>query len=200
MSDKIKILESFFKKEGGIIRFSDILNAGFHPDTLIAMEKSSKIKKLAYGLYYLVGYMPQEHPDLIVASLQAPRGIICLISALSFHNATTEIPMKVDMAIERGTRIYRTEYPPIKFYRFSEKTWNAGVEKHNIEGKIIKIYCLPKTIADCFKFRNKIGIDVAREALKIAVREKGEKPTEIIKYAKLCRVASIMKPILETII
>ncbi|MGM0568544.1 MAG: type IV toxin-antitoxin system AbiEi family antitoxin domain-containing protein [Elusimicrobiota bacterium] len=200
MPNKINKLEEYFKKNNGILKFSDITNAGFHPDTLTSLEEKGQIEKVAYGIYSLIDYIPDEYPDLVIASLQAPRGVVCLISALSFHNATTEIPGKVEMAIERGTRKYKIEYPPVKFYYFSKKTWEAGIEKHQIEGKKIKVYNLAKTIADCFKFRNKIGADIAREALKIAVREKNISPKEIMKYSKRCRVSTIVKPILETLI
>lgn len=200
MESKAQKLIKFFKNKGGITRFSDILKAGFHPDSLISIEKEGKVEKLARGLYCLTDFVPSSHPDLVSASLQATRGVICLISALSFHEVTNEIPKYIDIAIVRGTHANRIKYPPVKFYQFSINTWKTGVEEHDIEGHKIKVYNLAKTIADCFKFRNKIGIDVAREAMKIAVQEKGEKPTEIIKFAKLCRVTTIIKPILETIL
>ena len=104
------------------------------------------------------------------------------------------------MAIPTGARANKIEYPPVQFYRFSQSTWKTGVETHEIEGHKIKIYSLAKTIADCFKFRNRIGINVARESLKIAITEKKVKPTEIYKYAKICRVDKIVKPILEAMI
>lgn len=200
MPGKSKELIDYFKTQSGVVRFSDILNAGFHSDTLNSLEQSGKIEKIAHGLYKLAGYIPGEYPDLVIASLQAPRGIICLITALSFHNATTEIPKKIEIAIARGSRAYKIKYPPVKFYRFSEITWKSGIEEHWIEGKQMKIYSLSKTIADCFKFRNKIGIDVAREALKIAIQEKRAKPVDIMKYAKLCRITGIVKPIIEAML
>jgi len=138
------------------------------------------------------------YPDLVIASLQAPKGVICLISALSFYEVTNEVPRYVDIAIPAGTRANKIKYPPVRFYRFSTKTWEAGVEVHLAEEHKIRVYNLAKTIADCFKFRNKIGINVARDALKIAVTEKGIRPQDIMKYAKMCRVGKIIKPILET--
>ena len=141
-----------------------------------------------------------SYPDLVIASLQAPRGTVCLVSALAFHEATNEIPRYVDIAIPAGTRANRIKYPPVRFYRFSVKTWNAGVESHQAEGHEIRVYNLAKTIADCFKFRNRIGVNVVRDALKIAITEKGIKPQDIMKYAKICRVHKIVKPILETMI
>ena len=200
MQVRTQELMSFFQSHGEVARFSAILKAGFHPDSLSALEKEGRVKKIARGLYRVTNYTPGSHPDLVIASLQAPRGVICLLSALSFHEATSEIPRYVDLAIPQSTHANRIKYPPVRFYRFAPKTWKAGIEKHEIEGHRIKVYSLAKTIADCFKFRNKIGIDPAREALKVAVTEKGMKLKEIMQYAKICRVDSIVKPILNAII
>lgn len=193
-------LINFFKSNGGIVRFSAILKAGFHPDSLNTLEKEKRVEKIARGLYKLADYDFGEHPDLVIASLQAPRGVICLLSALSFHEATVEIPKYVDIAILKGTHAYRIKYPPVRFYRFDSKAWKAGIEEHKIEGYRIKVYNLAKTIADCFKFRNKIGMNVARESLKVAITEKDIRPNEIMQYAKICRVDSIIKPILEAML
>ena len=200
MPAKAQALITFFKKHGGVVRFSAVLKAGFHSDSLIALEKEGKVEKIGRGLYRLMNYAIAVHPDLVTASLQAPRGIICLLSALAFHEATNEIPKHVDIAIQRRTHANRINYPPVKFYQFSPATWEAGIETHEIGGHKVRIYSLAKTVADCFKFRNKIGADVAREALKTAVSEKHEKPKEIMRYAKICRIDTFIKPLLETML
>ncbi len=200
MQRKTQELINFFQSNSGVVRFSAILKAGFHPDSLSTLVKEKKVEKIARGLYRLTNYDIGDHPDVVIVSLQAPRGVICLLSALSFHEATVEIPKYVDIAIPRGTHAYRIKYPPVRFYRFDPKAWKSGIEEHKIEGYKIKVYNLAKTIADCFKFRNKIGINVAREALKIAAAEKNIKLKEIMEYAKICRVDSIIKPILETML
>ena len=200
MSPKIQTLIRLFQKNKGILRFSMILKAGFHPDSLTALVKDKKVEKIGRGLYQLTGQQPGSHPDLVAACLQAPKGVICLLSALSFHEATDEIPGSVDLAIARGIHANKIDYPPVKFYRLTLNAWKAGIEEHKIEGHKIKIYNLAKTVADCFKFRNRIGIDVAREALKIAVKEKRIDPKEIMRYAKICRVVNVIKPILETML
>lgn len=200
MPKKIQELVSFFRRSGGIVRFSAILKAGFHSDSLYALERENKIEKIARGLYKLTNYDIGAYPDLVISTLQAPQGVICLLSALSFHEATIEIPKYVDIAIPRGAHAYKIKYPPARFYRFGSKAWKAGIEEHKIEGYKVKIYNLAKTIVDCFKFRNKIGMNVAREALKTAVAEKNIKPKEIMQYAKICRVDNIIKPILETML
>ncbi len=200
MEKKTDQIIEYFKSYGGIVRFSSIRKAGFHPDLIKKNENKGKIEKIGRGLYKLVGDNIGSHPDCLIASIQTSQGVICLVSALYFYEATNEIPRFVDIAIPTGARANKIEYPPVKFYRFSQSTWKAGVEKHEIEGHTVKIYSLAKTIADCFKFRNKIGINVAREALKVAINEKHVKPKDIMKYAKICRVDRIIKPILETMI
>jgi predicted transcriptional regulator of viral defense system len=191
---------AYFQNHGGIARFSSIVKAGFHPDVLKGLERKGRVERIAWGLYRLTSSSLSPHPDFIITCLQAPKGVICLLSALSFHEATNEIPRSVNIAIPYGARANKIIYPPVKFYRFSPKAWKAGVEEHEIGGHRIRIYSLAKTIADCFKFRNKIGVDIARDALKTSIAEKGIKPTEIINFAKICRVDRIIKPILETIL
>jgi predicted transcriptional regulator of viral defense system len=202
MPNRKQELVSFFKSNRGIVRFSAILKAGFHPDSLKSLVKEEKIERIARGIYKFTGrnYAFERYPDFVTVSLQAPRGVICLLSALSFYEITTEIPRYVNIAIPQGTHAYRIKYPPVRFYRFDFKSWKSGIEKHKVEGYEIRVYNLAKTIADCFKFRNKIGINIAREALRDAVKEKGIKPAEIIHYAKICRVDNIIKPILEAML
>jgi predicted transcriptional regulator of viral defense system len=200
MNTKTAELLNYFQNHGGTARFSTVLKAGFHSDTLKALEKAEKLNKIARGLYRVANYELGSHPDLVAASLQAPRGIICLVSALAFHEATDEIPHWIDIAIPKRSRANRIKYPPVRFYHFAPETWEAGIEEYKIESHNIRVYSLAKTIADCFKFRNRIGLDVARAALKVAILEKNTKPNEIMKFAKLCRVDGIVKPIVEAIL
>jgi len=200
MSIKTEQLVKFFQKQEGILRFSTILKKGYHSDTLTSLEQEGIVEKIGHGLYKLSEYTIASHPDLVGACLQAPKGVVCLISALAFFEVTNEIPKAVDLAIPRGSRASKIKYPPVSFYQFTQKSWESGIEEHNIEGHTIKIYNLAKTIADCFKFRNKIGIDIARDALKTAITEKMVTPKTIMHYAKICRISNIIKPILESII
>jgi len=200
MIAKGKELVDFFKKQKGVSRFSAVLKAGFHSDTLLSLEKEGVVEKIGRGLYKLQEGRTLSNPDLVVAALKVPKGVVCLVSALSFHEATDEIPRYVDLAIPRGARANKIDSPPVKYYRFTPEAWEAGIEEHKIDGHIVRIYSLAKAIADCFKFRNKIGAQIARDALKEAVTEKKVPPKEIMQYAKLCRVVNIIKPILETIL
>ena len=200
MKLKSQTLIDFFQQHNGVVRFSSILKAGFHPDMLHDLQQEGKVEKIARGLYRMSQYPFNSYPDLILASLQAPRGIICLLSALAFHETTNEIPRFVDIAIPAGTRANKIAYPPVRFYHFSPKAWELGIEQHQFDRHRIRVYCLAKTLADCFKFRNKIGTNIATEALKSAVSEKNINPQEIMAYAKICRVDKIMKPLLEILI
>ncbi|MEW6088729.1 MAG: transcriptional regulator [bacterium] len=200
MNNKKEKLIDFFKKRGGLAGYAEITKAGFNRALIKVSLKSGSIDKVDRGLYRLSEGSTLSNPDFAAVSIRVPKGVICLLSALSFHEATNEIPHQVDIAIPRGAHPNKIEYPPVKFYRFGHGTWKAGIEEHEIENHSIKIYCLAKTVADCFKFRNKIGMNVARDALKIAVKEKGIKPKEIMQYAKVCRVDNVIKPIVEAML
>ncbi len=198
-SKEAKLIE-FLRKKGGMASYSELSKAGFNKTLLKTSLKNNRVNRIDRGLYRLSEGMSFSNPDLIAISIKIPRGVVCLLSALAFHEATNEIPKYVDVAIPRGTHENRIKYPPIRFYRFAPKVWEAGMENREIEGHKIKIYCLAKTVADSFKFRNRIGVNVAREALKVAITEKHIKPKEIMQYAKICRVDKIIKPILETML
>mgnify|MGYP001592285348 CR=1 FL=1 len=193
-----KLIE-FIKKRGGFARYSDLIKAGFYKALINDALDSGQLERFSRGVYSL-SEIDLSQPDFVTVSVMVPKGVICLISALSFHEATDEIPQAVDLAITRGTRASKINYPPVKFYRLAPETWKAGIEEHEIDGHKIRVYCLAKTIADCFKFRNKVGVDVAREALKIAVIEKKIKPKEIMRYSKICRVDRIIKPLIEAML
>jgi predicted transcriptional regulator of viral defense system len=193
-------LVDFLKKKGGIASYADIMQAGFNKALLKSIMNSGRILKVDRGLYRLSEGFTIPNPDLVVASIKIPKGTVCLLSALAFHEATDEVPRYVYIAIPRGSHANKIKYPPVKIYRFAPNAWRTGIEKHKIGKYEIKVYSLAKTVADCFKFRNKIGIDVARQALKVALEERGVEPTEIMKYAKICRVHRIIKPIIEAMI
>ena len=200
MKTKKEELKAAFKRNKGILRFSAMLKAGFHRLEIKSLLEAEKIEKIGRGIYHLKKGSGFSNPDLVNVALQTSRGVICLISALSYHNATDEVPNRIYVAIPRGLRANKIDYPPVQYFRFSEKAWKTGIEMHTIDGYPVRIYSLAKTIADCFKYRNKIGLSVARDALKTAVSEKKVKPTEIMRYAEICRVHKIMRPYLETLL
>jgi len=141
-----------------------------------------------------------EHHHLVEAALRVSRGVVCLLSALRFHNLTTQSPFKVWMAIDRKAHLPAAGGLPLRFVRFSGAALSVGVEEHILEGVTVKIYAPAKTVADCFKYRHKIGLDVALEALRDLLRRDRASLNEIWRYARICRVANVMRPYLEALV
>jgi len=191
---------NYFKESGGVLRHSDIEKKGFHHQSLSSLHKKGRIEKINRGLYKLKEYEPDNNLELVYASMQSAKGVVCLISALYFHEITDEIPSEVQMAIPKGSRRNLITYPKVRFYNFSKETWAAGIEEIEESGHTFRIYSAAKTIADCFKFRSQIGVDVIIDAIKRSIREKKADPLEIYKYTEICRVDKIARPILEALI
>ncbi len=181
---------------GGLARTRDFLAAGIHPQHLYRMRDEGILECTARGLYQIAGQIPAE-PDLATICKKIPEGVICLISALSIHEITTEIPRYVSVALKRGSEKPRIDYPPVQYYWMSGAAFTEGVERHDIGGFDVPVYCVEKTLADCFKYRNKIGMDVVLEALKFYRERCRFDGTKIMHYAKVCRVDNIMRPYLE---
>jgi predicted transcriptional regulator of viral defense system len=140
---------------------------------------------------------PIGNPDLITVSLRFPKAVVCLISALSYHGMTTQIPHEVSVAVPREARMPSLDYPPVHAYKFSTEAFESGIEKLQIDGVTVRIYSVEKTLADCFKYRNKLGMDVVLEALKLYRGQKKFNMDKLLKYARVCRVEKVMKPYLE---
>ena len=193
-------LIQFFKSHKGICRFSEILKAGFNAKHLSELLKEGFIHKIGRGFYQLDQVPSLSSPDLVMSALKCKGSIVCLISALHFYGVTDEVPKSVYLAIPKGARRNKIKYPPVQFFNFSRESWNAGVEVYEIDGFPVRVYSLPKTIADCFKFRNKIGVSLALDALRVSFREKKVDLKEVLSYAQICRVEKIIKPYLETLL
>jgi len=151
------------------------------------------------GLYIPADALATVHHRLAEASKRVPNGIICLISALRFHDLTTQVPHEVWMAISEKARRPRGDYPPLRIVRFSGASLDYGVLTQKVEGVAVRVFDPAKTVADCFKYRNKIGLDVALEALRDCYRQRKATMDELWKAAKVCRVARVMQPYLESI-
>ena len=188
-----------FRDRGGTLRTREVLAAGIHPRILYGLHQTGELEQLARGLYRLANLPPLADPDLATVSQRIPQGVICLISALAFHELTTQIPHEVDVALPRTARNPRLKFPPLHIYRFSSAAFAAGIETHPIDGLAVRIYSPEKTLADCFKFRNQIGLDVALEALRTYRGRRPQRLTEVLKYARLCRVERIVRPYLEAL-
>lgn len=198
--EKIREAISVFKDRGGILRTSEALSAGIHPRTFYKLRNEGAIIQLNRGLYKLTDNPPLSHPDIAIVTARVQNAKICLLSALDFHEMTKEIPHKVHIAIARTQRDPKIEYPPIEVYRFTDESFTEGVEIHEVDGQQVQVYNPAKTIADCFKFRNKIGKEIAIEALQTGLEQMNIELKEILKYARICRVDTIMKPYLEATI
>jgi predicted transcriptional regulator of viral defense system len=184
----------------GAFRTAEAIKAGVHPQTLYALLHSGIIERLSRGVYKLADTEQVSQPDLVIVATRIPQAVICLVSALAFHEMTSQIPHEVSFAIAKGAETPRIDFPPISVHRFSGEALTAGIQNHEIDGVTIRIFCPEKTIADCFKFRNKIGMDIALEALKLYKARKGFNSSELIKFARICRVEKIMLPYLEAMI
>ncbi len=189
-----------FKEHGGQLHMSEAINNGISRYMLYSLRDNGIIELITRGVYRLSELPAISDPDLVTVSLRYPNAVICLISALSYHEITTQIPHKVHMAISRDSRLPSLTYPPIRAYKFSTTSFTAGIEEHLVDNVTIKIYSPEKTLADCFKYRNKIGMDVVLEALQYYKARKKMKVDILFKYAKICRVEKIMTPYLEAIL
>lgn len=188
---------NIFKESGGQLRMSDAINKGISRYMLYSLRDKGIIEPINRGVYRLVDLPAISNPDLLSTALRYPNAVVCLISALSFHEITTQIPHEVSMAIPRKSWTPSIDYPPIIFHRFTEEAYQVGIEEHVIDGAKVKVYSPEKTLADCFKFRNKIGMDVVLEALKLYRSRMKFNHKKVLEYARICRVEKIMRPYLE---
>lgn len=193
---EIKAMD-IFRKHKGPMRTTKAQEQGIHPRTIASLVKSKEITRLARGIYIASDIMI-ENQDLVITSLLVPKGVICLISALSFHNITTQIPHEIHVALPRPSKYPSVaDAPPCRFYSFSGECYYQGIEEHIISGVKVRIYNPEKTVVDCFKFRNKIGLDVSIEALRYCIERKKSTPRQILRYAGICRVEKVIMPYLE---
>jgi predicted transcriptional regulator of viral defense system len=199
-SSKIKEASALFRKHGGMMRMATAIQAGIHRRTLYAMRDEGVLEQLSRGLYRLADAPPLASPDLVAVAQRVPRGVICLISALAFHDLTTQIPHQVYIAISRDSEPPRVDYPPVRVFRFAGQAFAAGIETRDLDGTQVRIYNREKTLADCFKYRNKIGLDTAVEALK-RYKQQGRIDAEtLLRYAQACRVGKVIRPYLEAVL
>ena len=186
-----------FIKKSGMCRARDAEKSGFRRRDFARLIENGKIERLSRGLYGVTGVSIGPDQNLRELALHAPDAVVCLISALHFHNLTTQIPRVIWCAIEGTSHAPRINYPPIKIVRFTGGAFSAGIEIHKREGTPIKVYSVAKTVADLFRFRNKTGIDLALEALREAIRSRKTTRDEIRKMAQIRGVERIMRPYME---
>ncbi len=179
---------------------SDAIRAGIHRRTLYAMRNAGTVEALARGLYRLADAPVLSHPDFVTVAAKVPRGVVYLISALAFHEMTTQVPHVVWIAVPLNSEPPRLDYPPIRVFRLSRAPYEAGIETHKLDGVNVKVYSREKTLADCFKHRNEIGLDTVLEAVRL-YKARGRVNVEaILRYAAICRVANVARPYLEALL
>ncbi|NRR30690.1 type IV toxin-antitoxin system AbiEi family antitoxin domain-containing protein [Oxalobacteraceae bacterium] len=183
----------------GLLRPSDLLEIGVPRILLTRMTASGHLEKTGRGLYRLPGTMGDENDTLAAVATRAPQAIFCLLSALQFHELGTQLPRKIWIAMPRGSHLPRIKYPPLTMVQYSGEAYSSGIEIHERNQTPLRVYNVAKTIADCFKHRNVIGLDVAIEALKEALAQSKLDVNELWRYATICRVTNVMRPYLEAL-
>ena len=164
------------------------------------MTERGDLERVERGLYRLPDASITQHQSLLEVAKRVPASVVCLLSALAYHDLTTQLPHRVWVALPAGSRTPQFDHPPLRIVRISGAPFTAGVEEKIIENVPVKIYSLAKTIADCFKFRNKIGLDVAIEALRDCLAGRRASPDELLEYANICRVSKVMRTYLEALV
>ncbi len=197
-ADRKRVLSLARRPQGVTAR--EIAAAGIHRQVLTRLVAQGQLDRVVRGLYRLPEYALTEHHGLVLASAAVPHATICLLSALQFHALGTQLPSEVWIAIDRRARRPALDYPPLRVLRFTGQALTDGVEAHRLEGREVRVYGVAKTVADCFKYRHKIGIEVALEALRAAWRERRLTMDELDHYARICRVRRVMQPYLEALI
>jgi predicted transcriptional regulator of viral defense system len=164
------------------------------------MRDEGVLEQLSRGLYRLAELPPLGAPDLVAVARKVPAGVVCLISALAFHELTSQIPHAVYIALARGTDPPRLDYPPLRIFWFTGDAFTEGVETHKLDHVAVPVYTPEKTLADCFKYRNKLGLDVAVEALKRYRQRRRMRLDELMRFAHICRVEKVIRPYLEALL
>lgn len=183
-------------RERGVIRAADVEEIGANRTLLPYLADKGELRRISRGAYALADYVP-EHETFLAAATAVPHGVICLLSALQFHEITTQMPMETWIAIKRDTRMPTRKGLALEVVKLTGLAFSEGIEEHDADGVPIRVYSPAKTVVDCFKFRNRIGLDVARESLLDALQQKKATRDEIWRLARCCRMARVMRPYLE---
>lgn len=183
----------------GLLRASDLDAIGAPRVALTRLTAAGLLERVGRGLYRLPDAQVSEFESLVTIATKAPQAVFCLLTALQFHELTTQLPRQVWIAMPRGSHLPRVDYPPVKMVQFTGDAYSSGIEEVERDGVRFKVYSAAKTVADCFKHRNKIGLDVALEALKDARSHGKASVDDIWRFAKTCRVANVMRPYLESV-
>jgi len=183
----------------GLLRANDLDAIEAPRIVLTRLTAAGLLEKVVRGLYRLPGHSGSEHESIATVAAKVPQAVLCLLTALQFHELTTQLPRQIWIAMPRGSHVPRLDYPPIKMVQMTGDVYSEGIETVERDGVALRVYSVAKTVADCFKHRNKIGLDVALEALKDVRARRRASADDLWRYAKLCRVANVMRPYLEAV-
>lgn len=186
-----------FRGAGGTLRTGEALSRGIHRRTLYGLRDSGVLERLSRGVYRLAELPPLGEPDLVTVAARVPKAVVAVVSALHFHGLTLQIPHSVHIAIQRGTATPQLDWPPLDVYWMSGEMYETGIEEHVEDGVTLRIYNPAKTVADCFKFRSRVGVDVAVEGLRSGLEAGCFTPAQVLRAARVCRVDAIVRPYLE---
>ena len=181
----------------GMLRPSDLQGTDVARVVLTRLTASGQLEKVGRGLYRLPNAPAPENGSLATIAVKVPQAVFCLLTALQFHELTTQLPRQVWIAMPRGSHTPKIDYPPLKMVQFTGESYSEGIEVFERDKATLRVYCVAKTVADCFKHRNKIGLDVALEALRDARAQKKASADDLWRFAKICRVANVIRPYLE---
>jgi|SRR5690554_2407229 len=188
---------ALFRAYGGQLRLSEALALGMNRYQFYRLRDDGLIEPVSRGLYRLTELPPVTNPDLLAVASRFPEAVLCLVSALAWHQLTTQVPRQIHLAVARNARPPRLDYPPVQGYRFSGPRFADGVETHDVDGAALKIYSAEKTLSDCFAYRNTLGMDVVLEALKLYPQRRSTHYSHVLTYARLWRQGRVMQPYLE---
>jgi predicted transcriptional regulator of viral defense system len=183
----------------GLLRASHLQELGIARVVLSRLAASGQLERVGRGVYRLPERQGAEHESLATIAVKVPQAVFCLLTALQIHQLTTQLPRQVWIAMPQGSHVPKMDYPPVKMVQFSGEAYAQGIEVVCADQVELRVYGVAKTIADCFKHRNKVGLDVAIEALREALATNKTTANDLWRFAKICRVANVMRPYLETL-
>jgi predicted transcriptional regulator of viral defense system len=189
---------SVLARLGGTARTGDILAAGVHPRTLYAARDEGALVEVSRGVWRAAD-LPLTEPDLLAVATRMPRAVVCLVSALHLHGLTQEIPRAVHVALPRGVHPARLDYPPLEVYHLSAASFAAGVEQREVDGVTVRVTSPARSVADAFKFRSRLGLEAALDALKQTLHARAATPAQIDEMARVCRVQAVLRPYLQAL-
>ena len=199
-NDTYELYKKVFRENKGILRVSTAIKHGVPKHAIYEMLRKHDLVQEARGLFRLAEFEPLGNPDLVQVSILIPKSVICLISSLYIHGLTTQIPKQVYIALPQGVKERNIDYPPLRVFHLSKRPFLAGIENLVFDGIKVKVYDKEKTIADCFKFRERIGIDIAVEALKDYMSQSSPNMRRLMEYARINRVEKLVRPYIETLL